>query len=95
MALSLEKLMDHEAKDIISPLPEHDLLRLLVHARLFEILELGLGVVLPQLLQLIDLLRRDLASTQLLLFRGNLDEPGQELPVLDQRRPLRWIPGKT
>lgn len=47
---------------------------------------------LPQLLQLVDLLRRDLACAQLLLLRWDLDEPRQEAAVLDERLPLRAVP---
>ena len=47
---------------------------------------------LPQLLQLVDLLCGDLASPELLLLRGNFDEPRQELAVLDERLPLARVP---
>ena len=47
---------------------------------------------LPQFLQFVDLLGRDLASSELLLLRGHFDEPRQELTVLDERLPLTRVP---
>ena len=39
-------------------------------------------------LQLVDLLGCDLTSPQLLLLRGDFDEPRQEAAVLDEGLPL-------
>ena len=45
-----------------------------------------------ELLQLVDLLGSDLPRPQLLLLRRDLDQPGQEAPVLDQGLPLGAVP---
>eukprot|EP00906_Rhabdomonas_costata_P014529 RCo020884 len=66
--------------------------RLVVGARALQVLHEGLRGGLPQVLQLIDLLCRDLPGAVLLLLRGNLDQPRQELPVLDERGPVGGIP---
>ena len=50
------------------------------------------GPHLPELLQLVDLLGSDLPRPQLLLLRRDLDQPGQEAPVLDQGLPLGAVP---
>lgn len=50
------------------------------------------GPHLPELLQLVDLLGGDLPRPQLLLLRRDLDQPGQEAPVLDQGLPLGAVP---
>ena len=72
--------------------PQQDLLWLLIHARFLQILQAGLRVVLPQLLQLVDLLRGDLTGPQLVLVCRHLHQPGQELAVLDQGLPLGRVP---
>lgn len=50
------------------------------------------AIYLPELLQLVDLLCSDLASPKLLLFRGDLHQPGQKTAILDQWLPLWAIP---
>lgn len=75
-----------------SHVPKEDGLRLVVYSRLLEVLERSCGVVPPELLELVDLMKRDLASSELFLLGGNLDEPGQERAVLDERRPLGRVP---
>jgi hypothetical protein len=47
-------------------------LRLIIDPRLLEVLESGLRVRLPQLLDLVDLLRADLARAELLLVGRDL-----------------------
>mmetsp|Transcript_18544 Transcript_18544/g.43512 ORF Transcript_18544/g.43512 Transcript_18544/m.43512 type:complete len:278 (+) Transcript_18544:2345-3178(+) len=71
----------------------HDGLWLLIEAWFFEILESGAGILLPQLLQLVDLRGRNLACASLLLLRWHLHKPGEEAFVgIDQRQPLRQVP---
>lgn len=55
-------------------------------------LECCLDIVLPQLLQLIDLCGRYLPCTQLTLFAGLLDQPGQKATIGYQWLPLLLIP---
>lgn len=50
------------------------------------------GSYLPEFLQLVDLLGRDLTGSKLLLFWRDLHQPGQKASVLDQRLPLRAVP---
>ena len=71
---------------------EQDWLRLLVDAGAANILEVGVRVVLPHLLELVDLVEADLARAQLLLLGRHLDEPRQEGSVVDDGRPLRRVP---
>jgi hypothetical protein len=71
---------------------EKDGLRLVVDARLLQIVQGGGGVVLPQLLELVDLRPGDLPGAGHLGLGRDLDEPGQKLAVLDQRRPGRGVP---
>eukprot|EP01136_Pigoraptor_vietnamica_P001187 Opistho-1_new@27494 len=66
--------------------------RVLVDARLLEIVQLGRGIRLPHILHALDLVRRDLPGAQLLVLAGHLDEPGEERVVVDDRLPLREIP---
>lgn len=47
---------------------------------------------LPELLQFVDLLGRDLAGAELLLLRGDLHQPREEAAVLDQGLPLGAVP---
>lgn len=47
---------------------------------------------LPELLKLVYLLGGYLAGPELLLLRGDLNQPGQEAAVLDQRLPLGAVP---
>jgi hypothetical protein len=72
--------------------PEENRLRLIVDARLLEVLEGGVGIVAPEFLELVDLVEGDGSCAELLLLGGHLDEPGQERAVLDQRGPLRRVP---
>ena len=48
-----------------------------------DVLEIGVGVLLPHLLEFVDLMERDLSSSKLLLLRRSLDEPREELPIVD------------
>ena len=75
-------------------IPKQHLLRLLVNAGFLEVLVGGVRVLLPQLLQLVDLLRRDLPRAHLVALARTLHQPRQEAPVHDQRLPLLLIPGK-
>ena len=65
---------------------------LVINARAVKILERGIWIGLPELFQLRNLGARDLASTQLLLLRGDFHEPGQERSVLDDGLPHAQIP---
>ena len=67
-------------------------MRFLVHSGFFQVFPGGLGILLPQLLHLVDLLGRDLARPELLLLQRNLHQPRQEATVLDQRLPLVRVP---
>ena len=50
---------------------------------------------LPELFEFVDLLRWDLASSELLVLWGYFDEPGEELTILDERLPLARVPERT
>lgn len=52
--------------------------RLLVHAGPLEILKLSLRRLFPQVFEFVDLLRGNLTRAELLLLRGDLDEPREE-----------------
>lgn len=67
-------------------------MRLVVDADFLEILDRGGSVVLPELLELVDLVKGDLASSELFLLGGDLDEPVEERAVLDEGRPLSGVP---
>ena len=64
----------------------------LVDSRFLQVLQGGIRVVLPQLLQLVDLRGRDLPGSSLLLLRGNLHQPVQEASVIDQGAPVVRVP---
>lgn len=72
--------------------PKKDGLRFVVDTFLLKILKSGGSVVAPKLFELVDLMERNLSSTKLLLLRRDLDEPGQERAIFDQRRPLCRVP---
>lgn len=71
---------------------EQNWLRLLVDTCAADVLKICVRVVLPHLLELVDLVEADLARAQLLLLGRHLDEPREEGPVVDDGRPLRSVP---
>jgi hypothetical protein len=72
--------------------PKEYRLRLVIYSWLFEIFKGGVCVVAPQVFELIDLGVGDLASTKLFCFTWGFDKPGQEGPVVYERRPEGWVP---
>lgn len=50
------------------------------------------SLYLPELLEFVNLLGRDLTGPQLLLLGRDLHQPGQKAAVLDERLPLRAVP---
>lgn len=71
---------------------EKNRLRLLVHSRSPNVLQISVRVLFPHLLELVDLVEADLPRPKLLLLRRHLDEPREEGPVVDDGRPLRGVP---
>eukprot|EP00162_Nutomonas_longa_P007159 comp17556_c0_seq1/m.29875 comp17556_c0_seq1/g.29875 ORF comp17556_c0_seq1/g.29875 comp17556_c0_seq1/m.29875 type:complete len:368 (+) comp17556_c0_seq1:373-1476(+) len=67
---------------------QRDWIRFFVDTGPLQVLELGLGLALPELLEPRDLLSSDLACAHLLGLRRHLDEPRQERAVVNQRLPL-------
>ena len=69
-----------------------DGLGFVVHAGLLEIIEGGISVIAPQILEAVDLLEGYLTGSELLLLARRLDQPGQERTVVDEWRPQSRVP---
>ena len=64
----------------------------IVHPGLLQVLELGVDVLLPEVLQLVDLSGGDLPGSQLLGVPRDLDQPADQLAVRDERLPGLLVP---
>ena len=88
--------LDKGAEDILVLVrilvAQNDRLRLVVDAGLLEVFKCGIGVLTPQVFKSVDLLEGDLAGAQLFGLARRLDEPGQEGPIINERRPQCRVP---
>mmetsp|Transcript_7910 Transcript_7910/g.23809 ORF Transcript_7910/g.23809 Transcript_7910/m.23809 type:complete len:839 (+) Transcript_7910:1217-3733(+) len=67
--------------------------RLVVDPRLVQVLQLGVGLGLPEVFDLDELRGRQQARARLLVLGGDLDEPGEEaLVAVDEGQPQRQVP---
>ena len=67
-------------------------LRLVINSRLLEVLEGCLSVLAPQVLETVNLLKRDLTGAQLFSLRRRFDKPREERSIVDERCPESCIP---
>ena len=68
-------------------------LRLVVHAGLFQVVETSLGCRLPNLFELVDLLRAHLTRALDLFIQGHFHQPRQKTAVINERLPGVHVPG--
>ena len=88
--------LDERAEDILVLVrilvAQDDRLRLVVDAGLLEVFKCGISVLTPQVFESVDLLEGDLTGAQLFGLARRLDEPGQEGPIINERRPQCRVP---